>query len=227
MYDNKNRYQTDVGEISKIVLSDNTVITLNTNTSIEVSYVKNERYVKLLHGEAFFEVANDPSRPFKIDTGIRMVEVIGTKFNLRKLNSELVVAVSEGLVSVQHHPDAGYKQSLDDNLSVKELMPAGSIATFSETRKIVTKTSDDKVNSLQKWRSGVLSFDDVSLEEFVSELNRYQKIKIVVADSELNKLRISGVFNSREADAALEALEEILPIRFERHADNINIVKKL
>ena len=72
-------YETRIGEQNSITLVDGSVIQLNTDSHIQVNYEKNQRSIVLMAGEAHFEVAKDPSRPFVVKAGDGMVRAVGTR----------------------------------------------------------------------------------------------------------------------------------------------------
>lgn len=96
-------FSTKVGEVSHIRLDDGSEVSLNTDSSIRVTMLKEERQIELLSGEAFFDVAKDANRPFTVATEEQQITVLGTAFNVRQREDEnvLKVAVIEGRVAVQ------------------------------------------------------------------------------------------------------------------------------
>jgi len=94
------RLQTAVGEQRSVVLGDGSLVTLNTSSSIEVHMAKDRRTVKLLAGEALFEVAHDTKRPFDVTTGDATVRAIGTQFNVDRRAASTTVTVVEGRVAL-------------------------------------------------------------------------------------------------------------------------------
>ena len=94
------RYATDIGEQYRTALADGSLVELNTATRVAVDLTPEERDIHLRKGEAVFEVAKDPSRPFVVKTPLADVRAIGTVFAVRTENG-LEVAVSEGVVSVE------------------------------------------------------------------------------------------------------------------------------
>src|SRR5262249_28159705 len=87
---------TGAGETQRLALADGSQVTLNTRTAVEDVSTANARGVRLKHGEAFFDVARDPARPFTVDAGPARIRVLGTHFNVRLLDSGAVaVAVEE------------------------------------------------------------------------------------------------------------------------------------
>ena len=94
-------YQTRIGEQNSITLVDGSVIQLNTNSRLQVNYESNQRDVVLIAGEAHFDVAKDPSRPFVVKAGEGMVRAVGTAFSVRIQPQVLKVTVTEGKVALQ------------------------------------------------------------------------------------------------------------------------------
>ena len=89
-------YKTAVGSYRKIMLSDGTLLELNTNSEVEVDYTETRRKVRLLNGEAFFQVAHSKKRPFIVYAGERSVRAIGTAFVVSLLPKSFEVTVTEG-----------------------------------------------------------------------------------------------------------------------------------
>ena len=99
-------FQTAIGEFRQVGLNDGSTIDLNTDTAIDVDLSRGGRIVELHRGEAFFDVAPDPNRPFVVRTATGEVTVLGTKFNVSINNGETLVTVLEGHVQVAAAPDA-------------------------------------------------------------------------------------------------------------------------
>ncbi|RUO37085.1 iron dicitrate transport regulator FecR [Aliidiomarina taiwanensis] len=227
----EHRYlQTGLGEVDTVELSDGSVLTLNTETRIQIAFNQHERHVVLVAGEAFFDVASDANRPFVIDTGEQEIRVLGTKFNVRKEETGVRVAVLEGKVSVTRMSSLAAADVMDDaKLMVLAeddyLLEAGAMGSFSATADVVAKASYELVNEAQNWRRGVFRFDDASLADVVAEFNRYRTQKIVLADPQTGELRISGVFHFSEGEGLLTALTASLPVVLDRTNDTVTIRK--
>ncbi len=91
-------YHTAVGGIASVPMSDGSKVTLNTESAIRLAVSETERRVQLERGEAFFEVAKDPNRPFVVSAGNKRVIAVGTKFSVRRDGNDLRVFVTEGKV---------------------------------------------------------------------------------------------------------------------------------
>src|SRR5690554_636242 len=228
----EHRYlRTGVGEVDTVALSDGSTVTLNTATTLQVAFNDNERYVVLVEGEAFFDVESDINRAFVIDTGEQTIRVLGTKFNVRKENSAVRVAVVEGKVAVSRVssiPSAGSNIGTQTMaFDAKDyLLEAGAIGSFSATADVVAGSNFAQVSEAQSWRRGIFRFDDSSLEAVVKEFNRYRTHKIKIIDESAAVLRISGVFHFNDGDGLLEALTASLPIELEVAGDKV-LIRKL
>ncbi|MBL8265263.1 FecR family protein, partial [Steroidobacter sp.] len=93
-------YRTDIGEQLTINLEDGSRLSLNSGSRVEVDFARHTRTVRLLRGEAFFEVAHDKSRPFTVIAGERAITAVGTAFVVRHDEDEVSVTLVEGRVVV-------------------------------------------------------------------------------------------------------------------------------
>ena len=226
-------YETAVGEQRTVLLADNSTITLNTGTKIYVDFEEGKRHLELAFGEAFFDIEKDPSRPFVIDFGDRQITVLGTKFNVLLAPSVSTVSVIEGLVSVrdsirsgmQALPEAFASVKIDANLDTDEvLLKAGKSAAFSAhemDKGAVVKTD---INEFQDWRLGQVRFDSETLIKVVAELNRYSYHKVLIEDSTVVDLEVSGVFQLDKFDQFLQGIDKVLPVDVIRYSDRYVIV---
>jgi transmembrane sensor len=93
------RYSTRLGEVRTVALQDGSVVTLNTQSTIDVAYSRRDRRIQLISGEALFDVAKDASRPFLVSAGLAEVRAVGTSFTVSRVGAEPVeVMVREGVV---------------------------------------------------------------------------------------------------------------------------------
>jgi transmembrane sensor len=95
-----NRFTTGVGEQRTLRLSDGSTVVLNTDTTVRVSFTDAVREVRLLHGEALFNVTKNPARPFRVRSDEVVAQAVGTSFVVRRMPTETVVTVIEGEVAV-------------------------------------------------------------------------------------------------------------------------------
>ncbi len=203
-------YKTPVGGTASVPVADGSHVTLNTDSAIRVLLTSTERHVQLDQGEAYFEVARDPARPFVVSAGTKRVVVLGTKFSVRRLGNNLRVAVTEGKVRIEEQPLlTGAAQSLT-------MLAAGNIANTEEGSILVQRESPAEVEESLSWRSGYLTFRENTLRDAVAEFNRYNSRRMVIEDPAVGDIRLSGRFRTTENDAFVRLLEGGFPIHAER-----------
>jgi transmembrane sensor len=204
------RYATPVGGLRNLALGDGSHITLNTDTSLRVSFDGRERRIDLDKGEAFFDVAEDPGRPFIVAAGDQRIIVVGTEFSVRRDTGAVRVVVAEGKVRIEERQDAS-----NENAAAR-LIAAGAVAHVSRTGVQIREDGDAAVENLLSWRSGYVNFDNVPLAEAVAEFNRYRESKILIEDAAIAGLRIGGNFRSDNSEAFLAVLETGFSIEVQR-----------
>lgn len=184
-------YTTPVGVTASVPMKDGSNVTLNTDSAIRVALSDTQREVRLEHGEAFFDVARDQSRPFVVTAGDKRVVAVGTKFSVRRIDDEVRVFVTEGQVRIEN-----------------SFVAAGSIARARDDSILVRADALPEVENYLSWRSGYLVFADTPLADAVAEFNRYNERKIVVADAEVAAVRIGGKFRATNVDVFVRLLTE-------------------
>ncbi len=204
-------YTTPVGGIASIPLHDGSSMTLNTASEVRVALTEKVRRIELDAGEAFFNVAKDPSRPFVVVAGNRRVIAVGTQFSVRRYGSELQVVVTEGRVRVE--PQSGAQGV--------ELLPAGAVMHTTRDSLLVQKRTPHEAEEVLSWRSGYLTFDETSLADAVAEFNRYTDQRIVIADAKLAALRINGKFRATHADDFVHLLRNGFGIQIRQTQETI------
>lgn len=208
-------YATALGSLDRVPLSDGSGATLSSDSRITVSLSRRERHIDLQRGEAFFEAAKDPRRPFVVSAGPRQVVAVGTRFAVRRDGPDLRVVVTEGTVRLEASPEAG------GHPQPTTLLPAGSLAIASRNGVVVRTGPIADAERLVDWRSGFVTFRDTSLAEAASEFNRYNARKIVMGDPAVGALRVGGNFRWSNVDAFVRLLEQGFPVRAEAGADRI------
>ncbi len=227
-------YNTRLGEQKTVNLDDGSIITLNTGTQLLVDMNDQYRRVILERGEAFFNVAQDPTRPFNVNVDSRSISVLGTEFTLRKSPGKLTLAVLEGLVAI--HRKEEQVETAAPMLAVEEgkifrsdsqdqqRISAGTVAevAFENGEMLAYKVTD--TSHLYSWRKGFLRFEEEPLYKVVQELNRYSYKKILIEDTNVMNLKVFSVVRLEHINIALDDFEKTLPIKLIRDFDRIVIV---
>ncbi len=212
------QFQTAIGERSTYTLADDSVVTLNTNSKISVKYSKHHRSIKLIHGEAFFEVAKNPERPFEVNAGAAKVTALGTAFNILRKTDRADITVTEGVVRVTELGDTGGRAPAIEVVHVNEYLIASN-------RGLEASGSIDTASHIA-WQSGNLIAKEMNLRDLVEQLQRYRKIRILLSDRDIAAMTISGVFELDQPDSILHALELSLNLQVvELGEDTLQLLK--
>jgi len=206
LLDNVELFRTKVGERRVVALKDGSKVTLNTASTVEVAFTDTERRVRLVRGEALFEVAHDPAKPFLVDAGSARFRALGTAFNVRLRPDVVELTVTQGVVGVAAREG-------EVSVPTAARIPAGGGAVVRSGAVAPTALDDQHLRQRTAWQEGVLEFDGESLAQVVGEFNRYRGQPIVIGDARLESLRIGGRFEVDEADKFLAALTSSFPIQ--------------
>ena len=211
-------YATAVGQRSGITLEDGSVITLNTDSRVHVDYSGEQRLITLLKGQALFEVAKDPRRPFIVTAGAQRVVALGTTFDVRLNETAVEVILVEGKVEIEEVPASGRKKSAP---LVQLASGERLVATPKASRPEVTKIDTSKATS---WREGYVTFENTPLTEAIAEMNRYSTVRIVPEGEGISNLHITGLFRAGQQARFTEALQVYFPIEAKRDG-NVIVLK--
>ena len=201
MVDGKDVYRTDLGERRVVTLADGSKLSLDGRTKIEVRYTKGARELKLVSGQARFDVASDPVRPFKVAARDHTVVATGTAFNIDVSAPIVCVTLIEGRAVVLDR-DAIKARPVELRGGQQLVAPADA-APVVEVANLAETTA---------WLQGKIIFDDEPLAQAAERVNRYSKREVVVSDPAARAQRVSGVFDAGDVDAFVEAVTYYLPI---------------
>lgn len=210
--DNADRYITPVGGRASVPMLDGSKVTLNTNSQLRVALSASERRVELHQGEAFFEVAKDPQRPFLVAAGTKRIVAVGTKFSVRRDGNAIEVIVTEGKVRVEDsmRPESG--DTVAASASGTVWLTPGAVARAGEAGMMVQRMSVHDAETHLSWRVGVLMFRDHTLAAAATEFNRYNVRQIVISDPAVAALKVEGNFTATNLDAFVRLVESGLPV---------------
>lgn len=205
-------YQTGVGERSTVTLTDGSKVTLNTRSRVEVSYANGRRDVRLLAGQALFEVAKDPARPFVVTAGPRRVTALGTAFDVRLDGEKVQVTMVEGKVVVEPT-----RPSVLQKIVAPERELVAGQQLVAELNAISAEVRRADADTATSWREGRVVFADTPLTEAVAEMNRYSTEPILIADPSLANYTVNGMFLTAQPSSFVGALTAYFPIEARPH----------
>lgn len=210
--ENFNIIETPAGGTYSLQLSDGSEVFLNSSSTLKfpVCFAKGERKV-LLDGEAYFEVAHDAAKPFRVQSGEQIVQVLGTRFNVNAYKNEPLIKTTllEGSVKVSQR-----------NSMASRLLKPGQEARLSGTGEMTVATADT-VQALG-WRKGFFVFNDLQLVDIMRQLERWYNVNIDY--STIPRTRFNGVI-SRDVPLAkaLQMLEVTGGVEFKVEAGTVKI----
>lgn len=202
------RYRTGIGQVEDVKLADGSVIHLNSNSSAEVRFTEHGRRVRLLNGEAAFDVAHDKARPFDVEAQSAVIRAVGTAFNVRMRPSVVELTVTEGTVAVRSGP------------TPIERVQAGNGAVIRPRTVALTHLDHAVIGRRMAWRERIVELDGDTIEQAVAEFNRYRTVPLVIGDARVSALRIGGRFRTTDSEDFLSALQMSLPVRVVKGEDN-------
>jgi len=219
-------FATAVGENRTVQLADGSTVVLGGNSRIEVTLSDKVRRIELARGEAFFTVAKDAARPFKVHAGNATVVAVGTEFNVRRGADRVVVEVVEGRVLVE--PASDLVPALLLRHFRPKLVPvkvgAGEETTVgSAAVEPVTRIPD--VAAATSWQSGRLAFRLEPLRYVLEDVNRYAPKPIVLGDSEIGNLKVTGTVVGNNVSGWVASLESALGVVAVEDEDRIVLTR--
>jgi transmembrane sensor len=204
-------YATATGATRHIVLEDGSKVQLNTDSALQVQMEQGERKVRLLRGEAWFEVAPDASRPFVIRAGSGQVKVVGTRFSVARVGPHTRVKVEQGRVEVA----AASGQPV--------LLTPGKAVEYDASGLGAVHPVEAGAFA---WRQRQLVFIQQPLGEVLDELNRYWPGQTLLLGDALRERKVSGVYEIDKPDAVLKALTHTLGLRADHYTPYLRVLRE-
>jgi transmembrane sensor len=188
-------------------LNDGSVIYIAQNSLFSFpKEFENESRNVTLKGEAFFDIASNPEKPFIIETDEALIEVLGTAFNVKTQDGNgFELCVDRGKVKV----------TLKKDPSHTEFVAAGERITTIKNNLVKTKRT---VNHAFAWYKQRMHFKDESLLNIISVLNRNFNTTFVVAEKEIGNRKLTVTFNKE----TVETMTELICVTLNLKSQNIN-----
>lgn len=182
---------TATAETRSLMLDDGSSVALAPDSAIEI-VPGSGRTLRLLKGEALFQVTRDPDRPFRVLANGVETTVLGTEFDVRLQEGGAVVAVREGLVRVDRPAER-----------ISERLGAGDWVSVAASGVMARGEVPSK--EVAAWQSGRIVARDRSIADIVDEVRRSFGGAIVVTSAAFGRQRVTGVYNLSDPVAALRA----------------------
>jgi transmembrane sensor len=204
---------TPAGVKLTVQLSDGTIIKMNSGTMLTYP----ERFsdsIRLvyLEGEAFFEVAKNPEKPFVIKTGLAEAEVLGTSFNIRAFGNDeaMEVALISGSVW------------LKNKLGGEQILEPYERGIVNRNQPVIIKDQFD-VKEIVGWKDGILLFKKATFEQVVKKLEHWYGAEFEVNPSVKGKGVYSGEFRNETLEHVLSGIAYSYGLKYEINGKKVNI----
>lgn len=199
-----------------LVLADGTQVWMNSDSELRfpVDFVGDERRV-YLRGEAYFQVARNADKPFRVEASEMVVEALGTSFDVNSYRGDdlLFATLVDGSVKVSHRGSG--------NECV--LTPGKQAVCSAGLLNIV----DVNINDVIGWKDGRFVFSNMTLEDISGQLERWYDVQINFQDVQVRKYRFTGVMKRYNRFSQLiELIEETANVRFMVDGKNVLICRK-
>ncbi|MFL9841824.1 FecR domain-containing protein [Sphingomonas sp. ST-64] len=184
-----NAIETAKGDLRRVTLAEGSAITLNTDSRVEPRIEGEQREAELARGEALFDIAPDPDRPFVVHAGAVAIRVLGTRFAVRRFDDGgVALTVLEGLVEVSTQGGARLERLAGGERS--HITPGAPIRT--------ERVPQEALERAVGWRNGLIDLNGMTLEQAAAEYARYSSQRIEIADPATRALRVTGVYSTSD-----------------------------
>lgn len=195
-------YHTGTGQQRIVLLKDGTRVTLNTDSAINVAFSSQQRIVQLLKGEAAFDVTSDGTRPFIVQSREVTTRALGTGFIVHLQPRSVTVTVAEHAVQVSTTTAGAFSPLV---------LQEGQQVSYSDEGGLSPIQAVD-LKRVSSWQRGKLIFEDQPLGTVIEELDRYRPGSILILNPTLRTLKVTGLFDTADPEAALRMIAYTLRI---------------
>lgn len=213
------------------VLPDGSIVELKGDAKIEIAFERAVRRVALVRGEAHFDVAKNPNRPFVVQARGIDVRAVGTAFSVQLRTTEVEVLVTHGVVAVEQADAASQRAAVSAPVEVSKplaRLSAGNrvvvpLAKATPENLAVVPVSEAEMTDRLAWRVPRLNFSGTPLAEAIALIGRHGGVHLVLGDPTLGNVQVSGVLRADNVDSLLRMLEVNYAITAERAGDTITL----
>jgi transmembrane sensor len=231
------------GSKSHVLLSDGTVVILNSGSSLKYSdsgLNSNNRSV-FLTGEGFFNVTKDSTRPFYVTTQGIKVKVLGTTFNIKAYPEEDIeeTTLVTGKVEIYSSSDkseVGNPIILKPNQRAVFIKSEKKLRTLDSTELVAREVTPVKLRKVElqpvsrteqtiSWKDNKLIFDNEPFSSLAVKIERWYDVKIIINYPQLNSARFTGKFDKETLEQVFSALVTVIPFDYDINKNLITISK--
>lgn len=217
-------FETAAAQHREFGLVDGSRVSMGAESLVSISYTKDFRSAVLKRGEAYFEVAENKSRPFVVHAGSRLIRAVGTAFNVSMRKDLVTVTVTEGTVVVSANETVPYGESggVSESSQLAQVTAGQEVKYDANFAELSVRPAN--VAAAVAWRNGTLRYVGESLGRVIEDVNRYSDQDIYL-DEEIRQVRFTGTVFQDSVDDWLAGLEIALPVNVDRNPDGSIFVR--
>jgi transmembrane sensor len=215
---------TEASEWRSFTLADGSIVRVGPLTELRFEFTEARRYVRLSGGEAVFQVAKDPARPFLVAAGVAVVHAVGTRFGISRTEDRVLITVAEGTVAVtQAAAPTRWFEPPATREAVRPAVPvaAGEQAAIPAEGPVTVERVD--VASALAWAQGRLIFDDQNVAAAVIEFNRRNRVQIRIDDPAIAARPVRGVFDAADPESFAQFIARAAHATLVREPDVVRV----
>jgi len=227
-------FTTRTGEHMQLTLADGSRVNLGARSHLSVGFSAQARDVRLVAGEAFFQVHKDARRPFRVHALEGIITAVGTAFDVRATGDDVTVAVSEGVVNIAPAQEIVGPSATGSADASRVSDPKLVHLSRGEQLTFNARTSSPElphgrmiyVDPAQsaRWRDGWLVYRDEALRDVIADVERYTDREVAVSDAVPRDLRFTGAVFKDSVVEWVKALPEVFPVAIENQGTRLEVV---
>lgn len=218
-----NKVIVSYGKKSMIVLSDGTKVWLNAGSQLiyPAAFIKEVREVSLV-GEAFFDVAKNPERPFIVKAADVNVQVLGTRFDISAYPEDKIIqtVLEEGKITLKYEDNGLFKRDHTVEMAPNQMV---------EFDRLLRETTSSVVNVSKyvSWKEGMLEFEKVDLIKALKQIERFYNVNIMLDNQQIGTYKLSGKLDLKDtAEDVLNVIKLTLPVNWQRKTNGDYLLTK-
>jgi len=206
-----NTIEVPEGGTYSVVLPDGSRVMLNASSKLifPIQFTRQERKVSLI-GEAYFEIAQNHTQPFKVALGDKTVEVLGTTFNISTYNERLITTLVDGAVRVK-------------SSSNSVVLKPGEEASWHAKSFAVQVADLDKA---QAWTKGYFYFDGDNAKDVLEQLSRWYGLELIYKTNVSNTHYSGSIKRNNKLSVVLNSLNDSGNLSFQLDGKRLIVWQK-
>ncbi len=186
---------TSTAEVKSLTLDDGSRVFLGPSSAVKIDYLQSTRGVRLLQGEAYFEVVPDQSRPFRVTAKDVVTTVLGTEFEVGLRDDTVTIGVKGGRVRVE---DTRLSSPVSEQLTAGDWVRVSSVSGVDRQKREPSDVAD--------WTVGRFVARNVPIGDIVERLRGYYVGSIILGDGAFASRLVNGVYDLRDPESTLRNL---------------------